>query len=473
MPSRGNGIPRTVLVESRLFDRVPKGGQTGNTLRGMRGRHLTTLFSGIVVILVLTGCAGTGSEPFQLRLMPAPDVYDDGRIDPFIEGDTDNRDREIGILYATDRLPAAEDDRRYRYYTREWGYVVRVGEANVSFGSDDGTSWEEARRMSLLKERPEDIPLSVKSVEEYGPFLPTVRPFDENVEMTEAPGKRLIEEIDARLAVTRGKDVYIYVPGYRVGFEYPALVAAELWHYLGYNGAFVTYSWPTSTARLAYIPDVESALSSARGLRILITHIAEHSQAERIHLIGYSAGARVVSRAVADLGMFAYGLDEREIRRKVKLGHVILVGSDVERAQLAGYFLDGALEILDDLTIYASGTDKALGVARLLLRRYRSGQIEDVEDLGPRAREFFDNTEKLILIDATGTVGSDSGNGHAYFRSSPWVSSDILMTLMRNLPPGERGLVRRTDLPVWAFPDDYSERLRDAVESDHGKHGQQ
>ncbi|MEJ2604719.1 MAG: hypothetical protein P8172_15805, partial [Gammaproteobacteria bacterium] len=61
--------------------------------------------------------------------------------------------------------------------------------------------------------------------------------------------------------------------------------------------------------------------------------------------------------------------------------------------------------------------------------------------------------------------GSTTGNGHAYFRASPWVSSDILMTLLYDLPPQERGLVRSPSMPMWIFPEDYPRRMREALAS--------
>lgn len=67
----------------------------------------------------------------------------------------------------------------------------------------------------------------------------------------------------------------------------------------------------------------------------------------------------------------------------------------------------------------------------------------------------------MILIDVTEAEEVTTGNGHAYFRQSPWVSSDILMTLMYNsLSPEERGLIQDSELPIWVYPDDYITRLR-------------
>ena len=342
--------------------------------------------------------------------------------------------------------------------------MLRLGAARIAFGHDATITWEEARRISLLKNRTDDYPLQVDSVEEFGPLAGTIRPFDEGIEASEDPGRRFIEELDRRLEESASNDVYIYVHGYKVDFENPLLVASELWHFLGYNGAFVAFSWPTTPRTLAYFSDIETAIASARTLRKLVVFIAEQSKADRIHIVGFSAGTRVVGRMLADLGILGYGKTDEEIRNGLKIGHVILTGSDVDRAILGGYLLDGVLRVPESLTLYVSETDKALGASRFMLGRSRSGQMSDIQALGPSGRAFFESTPVLRIIDVTGAEGSQEGNGHAYFRSSPWVSSDILMTLLYNLPPEQRGLVRSSELPVWTFPDDYVPRLREALQ---------
>lgn len=99
-----------------------------------------------------------------------------------------------------------------------------------------------------------------------------------------------------------------------------------------------------------------------------------------------------------------------------------------------------------------------------MFRRERLGQTQ-VEFLNPRVTEYLQNTPKLQLVDVTEVEGSAKGNGHGYFRSSPWVSSDILMTLMHDLVPANRGLVRHSDHPMWTFPDNYIELLRAALQA--------
>ena len=63
----------------------------------------------------------------------------------------------------------------------------------------------------------------------------------------------------------------------------------------------------------------------------------------------------------------------------------------------------------------------------------------------------------------TGAAGSTTGNGHDYFRQSPWVSSDILALLALNLAPDKRGLVPGNIPQLWRFPPDYVQRVQTAV----------
>ncbi len=75
------------------------------------------------------------------------------------------------------------------------------------------------------------------------------------------------------------------------------------------------------------------------------------------------------------------------------------------------------------------------------------------EELGAQAADFLhESAGNISVINATLAEGSTHGNGHAYFRKSPWTSSNILMTLAYDLPPAECGLVRKTGAWVWFGP---------------------
>jgi esterase/lipase superfamily enzyme len=428
----------------------------------MKLRYSICRLALVVLSGSLIGCGSTKPPSDQIFLMPAPDLYTEGQVDPFSDNALIGSDRQPEVLFATDRKPS-DDTQRFAFYGDDRDNVLHLGEARIQLGADAPITWEEARRISLLKSRTDKYPLKIKGIEEYGVLERTVPPIRTDVERSTIPGRQFAEAINERLRESDSKEVYIYVHGYKVEFENPILVAAELWHFLGYEGAFVAYSWPSTRKTLAYWSDLDDAINSARRLRALILHIAETTDAKRIHVVGYSAGTRLVARMLADLGLYGYLLDAQELHQRTKLGHVLLVGSDIDRSILTGYLLDGALRVPDSLTIYQSSEDSALRLSQRVFGRNRTGEIVKGDLTRPGVKAFLREHPELRIIDVTRAEGGTAGSGHGYFRESPWVSSDILTTLLYNLAPSERGLVLEPDSPIWAFPDDYIDRLRRAL----------
>ena len=413
----------------------------------------------LLFALVLNGCASQPKN--QIMLMPAPDVFDQADWDPFTDRDPVKDIPYGGILYATDREPAREGG---RYYLDERGHVLRLGVAQVTVGKE-GMTWEEARRISLLKKRPEDYPLKVTDVQEVEILERSVNVLTASLvdkNRQQQPGEQFVDKINAKLAISKRKDVFIYVHGYKVVFENPLLVASELWHFLGYEGVFIAFAWPSTPSTLAYFSDLETAALSAGNLRILIQYLAEKTEARRIHIIGYSAGTRVVAQALDQLALMNANPDCNDSAKDLRIGHVILTGSDIDAHLFGSYLVDGMLDIAADITIYASAKDKALGVSKWVFGRQRLGQIVSI-DLSEDATNYLWRNSKLIIVNATDTPGADSGNGHAYFRQSPSTSSDILATLMFDLTPEERGLERANGRPIWTFSLDYIDKLRKAL----------
>jgi len=411
------------------------------------------------VLLTLTACGG-GNKIYQLNLMPAPDIYDEADINPFSDFDPIEAIPYHGILYATDRAPAEEEGGTY---LNSRGHLLRLGIGEIELGSGEFT-WEEAREISLLKNRTDDYPLKVTHVEEIGILNRSLSIFTDPAMVPadpKLPGEEFAGLINKKLAISKRKDIYIYVHGYKVVFENPLLVATELWHFLGYDGVFIAFAWPSTPKTLAYASDLETAALSSHNLRILISYLAEATDAERIHIVGYSAGTQVVINALFQLGLSHINETKADLLKKFRLGHVILVGSDFDRQLLGAYIEDGALlNVSRTLSIFVSETDKALGFSSWLFGRDRLGQMWENRKLSPIVVDFLNQNPDLRFIDVTGAQAADSGNGHAYFRKSPWVSSDILMTLLYDLSPEDRGLVKETDIPVWTFPQDYIKRLR-------------
>jgi len=81
-----------------------------------------------------------------------------------------------------------------------------------------------------------------------------------------------------------------------------------------------------------------------------------------------------------------------------------------------------------------------------------------------QSNRFLSSHPGLRVIDVSNAEGAVSGSGHGYLRESPWVSSDVVLSLRYDLAPQERGLVRAPGSPVWTFPDDYLERAGVALD---------
>lgn len=397
--------------------------------------------------------------------MPPPAVYAAGQVDPFPQITTASLEAQSRLFYVTDRRPATEGDKP-AHYANDRGYVLRGGIVDV-VADPPFSGWEELRAISLSEEVSERRVLKIKSTQEIG-ILPisetSLRPHaPKNTNSTQA-GRAFARAIDEKLAASHQKDIFIYVPGYNVDFDNPVLVSKELQHYLGYRGAFITYAWPTTPNLFAYFKDLETADATRRNLRELIVYLSKNTRAENIHVIGYSAGSRLAFEAIYDLAL----QHSNERGEAPRMGKLIMIGSDVDRSYFAQAIADGLLDMADEVNVYMSDSDVALRASSILLGENRLGQIFRDDQIDLNVEQRINEFQNLHLIDVTEAAGATLGNGHWYFRSSPWASSDMFVSLMFDIPPAERGLVRSEGRAVWQFPPDYPDRIvRAAAQRQH------
>ena len=113
---------------------------------------------------------------------------------------------------------------------------------------------------------------------------------------------RYAEIINNKLASSVQKDFYLYVHGYKVIFDNPILVGAEMWHFMGYEGVGIAIGRPRrSSSPISRIR--RQRFASARQLSVLLEYLAEETDAERIHIVGYSQGTRLVTEALYNLAL--------------------------------------------------------------------------------------------------------------------------------------------------------------------------
>jgi esterase/lipase superfamily enzyme len=398
--------------------------------------------------------------------MPAPAAFTDTGIKLPEQAKLVNESLVDQVFYATDRAPVGPKDKQF-FYSSKRGNALRLGRAEVESGRDDLT-WEDARKISLLKTRSEKFPIKVKSANEYGVLDSSIHKYSrvsqEDRTNASAATQRYISEINEQLEKSSKRTINIFVHGYKVTFENPILTTAEMWHFLAYEGVFIAYSWPSTPKTLAYVSDTETALVSSRHLRDLILFLSERTKVEKINVLGYSAGSRVVTRAMGDLAILRNGKSHAQNKRDLKLGTVAIIAGDVDRKLVGGYLIDGADKLMDQFVIYQSDSDKALFMSRFLTNRNRLGETFSLDSFDDHAIQYLEDNPHVVLVDVSNAESARSGNGHGYLRNSPWVTSDLLMALAYSPTPSERGLVRKDPkIPLWVFPSDYTKRLGQAL----------
>ncbi len=416
----------------------------------------------LIAFLVLGALVSLFSvKPNQIKKMRPPAIMDDDQYNPFRYRTELSYGESVPILFASNR--AFNYDRKGQLrYTNNRQSEVLLGEAQISIAGED-QNWHdmttiEAGRRSLKKPI-----LQVDDMDIFGKLERS---------RTENGASGLFDSPDAEEVFTRrvleqlrssgDRDVYIFIHGYKVNFENPLLIAVQLWHYMGYNGSFIAYSWPSTSHRnLAYMKDLDTAAMSARSFRLFLDFLAEQEEVENIHIIGYSAGTRLVTQTLYQKALQLGHLTSDEARKQTKLGTVILAGSDMDAGIFTSYIMDNITGILEKMTLYSSSKDIILLGARILHFTPRLGQTVKLK----RIPEEGLSSERIEWIDVSDAPSIYSRGAHFYFLESPWVSSDVLINLWLGSGPEERGLVKEEGEFYWRFPSDYIETGRSRVDS--------
>ncbi len=436
---------------------------------GSVGRVAWRVWSTAMTALLFLACATMGwlywnerrsLDPDLIALMPAPTLFVETGLNPFANKPDLNHSGKMGVFYATGREPASATDSQ-RFYMNRRGHVLRLGVASIQLGEQPMT-WQTLQQIAFSKDRPEEYALRVEKVKEFGILPDSLTPLDDAESLAEQlrGSQDFAEAINQQLAKSERKDIFIYVHGYKVVYENPLLVASELWHYLGYEGAMIAYAWPATPNFAAYFADLETTAYSADDLRKLLKFLAERTDAERINILGYSAGTRLVLDTLDQIALMNSQDSKEDIQDRFKIGRVALVCSDVDRGIFGHKLENGICKVPQQLVVYVSQIDSTLEMSQFFFGRRRLGRLFDDDEIPPAFSQFLKQQRDLHFIDVSAAENAGANNGHAYFHKSPWVSSDLLLSFYSDLEPDERGLLRKNGSPLWEFPTDYPERLR-------------
>ena len=418
----------------------------------------THLFARIIVAgvaaMLLAGCAE--------RLMPTPVGFDKSGGDPFLNTPPSMQSTSLSVLVAADRKPAVHDATRgdppsksgVDFFTNDRDTSMQFGRATVEFAAHE-PGWDYLVQESRTEARRSDPLLKMTGYEPFGSVWVGIPPLDETPpEEEEAAITAFTEAVNAGLSVSRSKDIYIFIHGFNTSFVDNMTLGAEMFHYLGRDGVFINYGWPSQDSVFDYSADKSTASASTRPFRLLLTRLAKRSNVEHIHILAHSAGAPIAVEALRQLRLMHFSEPTAATRSRYKIGRLVLVAPDMDLGDFGNAVADGATAVPERTTIYISSHDKALDISAWIGGFARLGQPMSV--LTPKNIAFLGAQEGVDIVDvflAERMFGS--WLGHSYFHDDPWVSTDVLLTLNYGLLPDARGLVRDPKESVFTFPADY------------------
>jgi len=112
-----------------------------------------------------------------------------------------------------------------------------------------------------------------------------------------------------------------------------------------------------------------------------------------------------------------------------------------------------------------SENDLALKFASLFAGASRLGRPR-LQELTRDDLETLASNERLVGIDVAGVYGAHeltSMRGHGYWVANERIATDILLSMIYPFAPARRGLAHMPGRGMWTVPDDYPQRVGDAL----------
>lgn len=396
---------------------------------------------------LLLACGGllAGCAPVVPHLAPTPAVIKDPRLDFERQLPPVLRTTQVPVFFATTRKPTDGPE----HFGNEQAEGVALGVATVRLG-EAGWSWQELLASDLASSVDRPRPGAVELVQTMGLA-------GRGSELTEAD-RQFIAHIDAQLARTANRSVVLYVHGYRVTFDEVAVQMGSFAHYLG-QGATVTFQWPTGTNFWNYVSDCPKARRSIPDIARLVALLAR-TRARQVNLLAYSCGSPLLASALAQLRAQHAELDPVALQQRFRLGNVIFAASDVDLKTFAREHVKPALDLAQQVIVYFSRADRALGFSSLIAGASRLGspELEDLEELSLDELRLMSAEPRFQAIDVTDVRGAHEMGGmkgHGYWYANEVISTDVTLSLRYPIPPEQRCLRTKPGTKVWSMPEDY------------------
>ncbi len=239
--------------------------------------------------------------------------------------------------------------------------------------------------------------------------------------------------VRGQLERSRQHDLLLFVHGFNVRFDEAVICAAQLALNMPFNGAVVTYAWPTQGGVFNYDEDEPINHASVTPfMEFLQTLRNGVSEETRITILVHSMGNRIVMDA----------LDRMPPPRGGKpISQVVLCAPDVGRTDFERW-APSVLAQSERVALYSNASDSAL-----------------IASKGKHAESRAGDAWHPVLVPGIEVVDCSRVDltmmGHSYFGENSDVLSDLFMLIKEERPADKRPHLERrkseTGATYWSF----------------------
>lgn len=241
-----------------------------------------------------------------------------------------------------------------------------------------------------------------------------------------------LEGVSEQVRRSRQQDLLVFVHGFNVSFEAAVARTAQVALKIPFNGAVVSYCWPTQCGVFNYSDDEPiNKASVAPFTQFLFTLRQGVPPETRIHIMVHSMGNRIVMESLSKLPT---------PRGTKPFGHVVLCAPDVGHDDFRKW-APGVVKQAERVTLYANAGDSALIVSKSLHAEKRAGDA-----FVPMVVPGVDTIDCSPI--------EESLMGHSYYGDNRDVTTDLFMLIKEDLPPSKRQFLdkkKSADGAYWQF----------------------
>ncbi len=349
--------------------------------------------------------------------------YRDSLAEPVtVEDYSEGQFSKWRVLFATNRNPQPSDGVRNVSYENDYSENLRYGRCSVTLTEPTEEELEAARPDGFLGKLVGALPQ---------PWQREVI-FDEakytSVEnVTPLPDRDFYSQLNANIEASRQKDVLVFVHGFNVDFESSVSRLAQIARDMPFNGAIISYSWPSQGGVDNYQRDGEVVDDSIEPFMQFLDDLKANVPAgSKVNLVVHSMGNRLVMRSLSRLNPIS---GEPEIRFE----NIVLCAPDVgvDEFKRLG---DDVIEQANRTTLYRCLNDSAL-----IASSYKNGEERAGASRAPVIMEGLDTVECAVI--------DTSILGHSYYGSNPHMLRDLFCVVKEGKGASERPWMKKQKIP--------------------------